>query len=180
MSGNDLDLSEFEEFSSTAKEQSRKRESNPVNDPGGKGGGRGPRRWLWLLTGLVLGALAYIAGLLVMALVQTPLGLHLGAGILIGIAVSATGFPLVLAAVARSVPEDRRSTWLGFASAGGSIGQFALLPATQGMIGGLGWSGALLGLEAGGPDHRGNALRATELEKCQGTFGAGEIDHDVE
>jgi MFS family permease len=95
---------------------------------------------------LAVGALTYVAGLLVMALVQTPLGLHLGAGILTGIAVSATGFPLVLAAVARAVPEDRRSTWLGLASAGGSIGQFALLPATQGLIGAIDWSGALLGL----------------------------------
>ncbi|MDZ7786578.1 MAG: MFS transporter [Halofilum sp. (in: g-proteobacteria)] len=97
---------------------------------------------------LVFGALTYVAGLLVMALVQTPLGMHLGAGVLVGIAVSASGFPLVLAAVARAVPEDRRSTWLGLAAAGGSLGQFALLPATQGMIVGFGWSGAVLGLAA--------------------------------
>ena len=62
MSGDDLDLSEFEEFSSTAKERSRKRGANPVNDPRAKGGGRGPRRWVWLLTGLVLGALAGVFG----------------------------------------------------------------------------------------------------------------------
>ena len=95
---------------------------------------------------LVFGGVMYVAGLLVMALVQTPLGMHVGAGILTGIAVAATGFPLVLAAVARSVPEDRRSTWLGLAAAGGSIGQFLLLPATQGLIAGLGWVAALLGL----------------------------------
>lgn len=54
-------------------------------------------------TGRVLaaGAVVYVAGLLVMALVQRPFGLHLGAGVLTGIGVSATGFPLVLAAVAR-------------------------------------------------------------------------------
>jgi len=95
---------------------------------------------------LVAGGLLYVAGLLVMALVQTPLGMHLGAGILTGIAVSATGFPLVLSAVARAAPADKRSTWLGIATAGGSMGQFLLLPATQVMIAGLEWSGALVGL----------------------------------
>lgn len=93
---------------------------------------------------LVAGGIVYVAGLLIMALVQTPLGLHLGAGILTGIAVSATGFPLVLSAVARAAPAEKRSTWLGIATAGGSMGQFVLLPATQAMIGGFGWSAALM------------------------------------
>lgn len=97
---------------------------------------------------LVAGGVVYVSGLLVMALVQTPLGLYLGAGLLTGIGVSATGFPLVLAAVARAAPAERRSTWLGIAAAGGSMGQFALLPGTQGVIHGLGWSGALLVLAA--------------------------------
>lgn len=95
---------------------------------------------------LVTGGVVYVAGLLVMALVQTPLGLHMGAGILTGIAVSATGFPLVLSAVARAAPPDKRSLWLGIATAGGSMGQFVLLPVTQALIGGFGWSMALLGL----------------------------------
>ncbi len=95
---------------------------------------------------LVVGALFYSAGLVVMAAAETSVGIHLGAGILTGIAVAATGFPLVLAAVARSVPEARRSTALGLATAGGSIGQFLLLPGTHGLIAGLGWPVALLGL----------------------------------
>jgi len=95
---------------------------------------------------LVLGALLYVAGLVMMGLVQTPFGLHFGGGILIGIAVSATGFPLVLSAVARSVPVERRSAWMGLATAGGSIGQFALLPSAQGLIQVIGWAGALVGL----------------------------------
>lgn len=95
---------------------------------------------------LAAGAFFYSAGLVVMATAQTPFAVHLGAGILTGIAVAATGFPLVLAAVARSVPEARRSTALGLATAGGSIGQFILLPGTQGLIAGFGWPAALLGL----------------------------------
>jgi predicted MFS family arabinose efflux permease len=95
---------------------------------------------------LTAGALLYSAGLLGMATAQTPIGVHLGAGVLTGIAVAATGFPLVLAAVARSVPEARRSTALGLATAGGSVGQFVLLPGTQGLILGFGWSAALFTL----------------------------------
>jgi predicted MFS family arabinose efflux permease len=95
---------------------------------------------------LVVGGLFYSAGLVVMASAETAIGIHLGAGILTGIAVAATGFPLVLAAVARSVPDHRRSTALGLATAGGSVGQFVLLPGTQGLIAGLGWPGALSGL----------------------------------
>lgn len=97
---------------------------------------------------LLAGGIVYVAGLLVMALVQTPLGLYLGAGLLTGIAVSATGFPLVLSAVARVAPPEKRSTWMGIATAGGSMGQFVLLPAAQAMIGGFGWSIALIGLGA--------------------------------
>lgn len=95
---------------------------------------------------LAAGGVVYVAGLLMMALAQTPLGLHMGAGILTGIAVSATGFPLVLSVVARAAPPEKRSTWLGTATAGGSMGQFVLLPVTQVMIGGFGWSAALVGL----------------------------------
>lgn len=93
---------------------------------------------------LALGGLVYCAGLLVMALVPTLTGLQLGAGVLVGIAVSATGFPLVLSAVARHAPENRRGAWLGLATAGGSLGQFILLPASQGLIGSFGWSSSLL------------------------------------
>ena len=97
---------------------------------------------------VALGGVLYALGLTVMALVQTPLGMHLGAGLLVGVAVSASGFPLVLAAVARHAPESRRSAWLGLATAGGSLGQFALLPGTQGLIAGLGWDSTLLVLAA--------------------------------
>lgn len=93
---------------------------------------------------LALGGLTYIAGLLVMALVPTLAGLQLGAGVLVGIAVSATGFPLVLSAIARHAPENRRGAWLGMATAGGSLGQFILLPASQGLIGSFGWTSSLL------------------------------------
>jgi predicted MFS family arabinose efflux permease len=73
---------------------------------------------------------------------------HLGAGVFVGFAVAAVGFPLVLAAVARAVPPQRRSFMLGLASAGGSVGQFLLLPGSQALIDWLGWQGALFVLAA--------------------------------
>ena len=97
---------------------------------------------------LVFGGVVYIAGLLVMALGESVFALHLGAGVLVGVAVSACGFPLVLAAVARAFPAERRSMALGIASAGGSLGQFLLLPLTQVTMGWLGWVGALIVLAA--------------------------------
>lgn len=97
---------------------------------------------------LVFGGVAYAAGILVMALGDSVFALNLGAGIMVGMAVSASGFPLVLAAVARAFPAERRSFALGIASAGGSAGQFLLLPLSQVLIGGLGWVNALLILAA--------------------------------
>jgi predicted MFS family arabinose efflux permease len=97
---------------------------------------------------LVFGGIVYVAGIVLMALGDSLLGLHLGAGILVGIGVAACGFPLVLSAVARAVPPERRSFALGVAASGGSVGQFLLLPFAQVAIDGLGWVGALLTLAA--------------------------------
>jgi len=97
---------------------------------------------------LVFGGVVYVAGIVIMALGDSLLGLHLGGGVLVGIGVAACGFPLVLSAVARAYPPERRSFALGIASSGGSVGQFLLLPFTQMAIGGLGWVEALLTLAA--------------------------------
>ena len=93
---------------------------------------------------LVAGGLFYGAGILFMALVPSIFGIHFGAGLMVGLGIGSCGFPMVLGAVARLTPESYRSAALGFASAGGSVGQFVLLPATQELILGLDWQGALL------------------------------------
>src|SRR6185503_9065373 len=93
---------------------------------------------------LIAGGLAYAGGLAAMAYSSTPLGLNLGAGLLLGLGLSCTGFGVVLAVVARAFPPEKRSVATGIAGAAGSFGQFAMLPAAQGLIGGLGWLNALL------------------------------------
>lgn len=116
---------------------------------------------------LVVGAVCYVAGLLIMAGVPGALGLHMGAGLLVGLGTSATSFSLVLAAVTRAAPAPQRSLALGLVSAGGSFGQFAIPLFAQGLISGLGWFGALLVL----------ALAAAVMVPC--AFGLAQADRSV-
>lgn len=97
---------------------------------------------------LVGGGVIYAVGLATMALMGSEFGVHFGGGILVGLGIAACGFPMVLGAVARLTPPETRARALGFASAGGSAGQFVLLPITQQLIGSLEWFGALLVLAA--------------------------------
>lgn len=90
----------------------------------------------------------YVLGLLVMAGAATPLGMTTGVGIVIGIALSGTGFPVVLAVIARSVPEEKRSLYLGLGSAGGSSGQVLMVPIAHGLLGAMDWTVAVLVLAA--------------------------------
>jgi len=88
----------------------------------------------------------YVVGLIMMAHASTGPDLVLSNGILIGIALSGTGFPVILAVVARSVDESRRSLFLGLAGAGGSSGQVLMVPLGQVFLDGFGWSEALIAL----------------------------------
>ena len=75
-----------------------------------------------------LGSILYAFGLLMMAKSSTILEIHFSTGFLTGIAMSATGFPIILAVIGRSVEAKRRSLFLGIASAGGSSGQVIVVP----------------------------------------------------
>jgi predicted MFS family arabinose efflux permease len=93
---------------------------------------------------LVVGSALYALGLVVMASATSVLALHAGAGVLIGLGLSASSFGIVMGVVARSFDPSRRSWALGVAGAGGSFGQFAMLPYGQVLIDAAGWRGALL------------------------------------
>lgn len=88
--------------------------------------------------------LMYVLGLVLMANASSGLELTVSTGLLIGFALSGTGFPVILAVVGRSVDESRRSLFLGFASAGGSSGQLLMVPLGQVFLDGFGWGTALL------------------------------------
>lgn len=93
---------------------------------------------------LVLGTGLYAGGLVLMGLSDSPWLLHGSAGLLIGAGVGATTFPIVLGAIGRAFPPERRSFALGVAAAGGSVGQFVMAPVTQSLNGALGYEQALV------------------------------------
>lgn len=98
---------------------------------------------------LVASALIYVAGLVLMAFAETGLELSLSAGVLIGLGMSGVTFSVVMGVIGRHVTAEKRSLALGIASAGGSFGQFAVLPVGQALINAYGWQFALLALAGG-------------------------------
>src|SRR5690606_27689692 len=95
---------------------------------------------------VLIGGILYAIGLLLMASADTPLALSLSAGVLIGLGLSGSSFSVILGAVGRAVPVEKRSMAMGIAAAAGSFGQFIMLPGSLGLIEWLGWSSALLAL----------------------------------
>lgn len=95
---------------------------------------------------VIVGGILYAIGLGFMGLADSAVSLSLSAGVLIGIGLSGTSFSVILGAVGRAVPMEKRSMAMGLAAAAGSFGQFAMLPGTLGLISWLGWSVALMAL----------------------------------
>ena len=93
---------------------------------------------------IAVSAVAYAAGIWLMAVSTTPLTLHLGGGLVVGLALSGVSFAVVLGAVGRAFPAEKRSAALGIASAGGSFGQFVMVPVGQQFIASYGWSTAFM------------------------------------
>ncbi len=90
------------------------------------------------------GCLLYGVGLYLMAHAQTSVQFMLAGGLLVGMALSATAFGVVYGAVSRMIDPARRSWALGMTGAIGGLGQFAMVPATQGMINSAGWMSTLV------------------------------------
>ena len=93
---------------------------------------------------VAIGAICYILGLIGLAYIDTPWLMHVNAAVLLGGALGGTSFGIILAVIGRTVAPERRSLYLGIATAAGSFGQFALVPLTQILIASLNWHNALL------------------------------------
>ena len=65
---------------------------------------------------IALGGVLYATGLILMSLVQIPIKMNLTAGLMLGLGLSATGFPIILAAITKRVDAKRRSLFLGTAA----------------------------------------------------------------
>ena len=96
-----------------------------------------------LLRVMIVGALLYAGGLLMMRYAATPSSLDLGTGVLIGFGLSGCSFNLVLSAFSKLLPLEKRGLALGAGTAAGSFGQFLFAPFGVAMIDNFGWQSAL-------------------------------------
>jgi MFS family permease len=93
----------------------------------------------------IAGAVLYALGILVTMFATGTALLTLGAGVIIGLALSCTASSIAMTITARSVSPESRSMILGLTSAAGSLGTFFAAPLAQTLIRGHGWQIALVG-----------------------------------
>jgi predicted MFS family arabinose efflux permease len=91
---------------------------------------------------IALCAVFYALGLIGTRLSTSVFELYMSAGVLIGLGQAGTTFAVILPVIARTVPVSSRSTAMGIASAGGSLGQFLVVPTGQVLIDTFDWTGA--------------------------------------
>jgi predicted MFS family arabinose efflux permease len=94
---------------------------------------------------MLAGTALYLAGLALFASAQGLLGVMLGAGLLIGVALACTASAIALSVGAQAVPARSRSVILGVITATGSLGALLSAPLGQALIVGLGWRAGVLG-----------------------------------
>lgn len=87
---------------------------------------------------IIMGALAYAAGLLLSSGATTPLA-HQTYEVLVGFGVAGTGFGVVLAVVGRASADEHRSMSLAIATAAGSAGQVVGAPFAEFLLGFMSW-----------------------------------------
>ncbi|ENX3945281.1 MFS transporter [Photobacterium damselae] len=92
---------------------------------------------------IIVGAIAYGAGLYLTSLAATPSVLYLTIGALIGLGLSATSYVIILGAVARVVPAEHTAKAFGLTTAAGSFGMFAVIPGAQALLRNFDWQTAM-------------------------------------
>lgn len=92
---------------------------------------------------LMSGAVFYAIGILVMDNTASPVVFHMGGGVLVGVGIAMSSFSIVMAALGRIVPPEKRSWAFGLATASGSLGQFIFAPFAAALQSAYGWHSAL-------------------------------------
>ena len=82
-------------------------------------------------------------GVWLMSAADSELVYGIGSGVLVGIGLACSGMSVVLSAVMRASPPEKRGLYGGIVTAGGSVGQLIFMPATQAMIETLHWQPTL-------------------------------------
>jgi predicted MFS family arabinose efflux permease len=88
---------------------------------------------------MAVGAVFYIAGLVLMASAHGFMSVLIGAGVLIGTSLACTAAGMAMSVAARAAPERVRSTVLGVVSAAGSLGSLLSAPMGQVLNQDYGW-----------------------------------------
>lgn len=96
-------------------------------------------RWV-----ILAGGIAYVGGLLMLTRIVSVGGMILSLGLVIGLALSATTYVVVLGAVAKLVPPEQHSRAFGIITAAGSSGMFVVPPIAQLLIDRYEWRNAMM------------------------------------
>ena len=99
---------------------------------------------------MVAGVCCLVVATALTPFVTSALGLILLIGILAPFGAGGMGPAMLLSAAARWIPAAKRSFASGIVNAGGSFGQFTLVPFAQLLIGVTGWQPAMMALGASG------------------------------
>jgi predicted MFS family arabinose efflux permease len=91
---------------------------------------------------LIVTALIYASGMLLMVFSHGELGLDI-AGFLLGIGTAGTAFGVLTGVVTRATPPEKRSQTVGIVAAVGSLGTMVLAPIGQSLINNFGWQVAM-------------------------------------
>jgi predicted MFS family arabinose efflux permease len=88
---------------------------------------------------IVAGALSYAIGLWLLSAAANAFDLYLSLGLLVGLGLSGVTHVIVLGAIGKVVPNERRSMVFGTVIAAGSLGMFFMVPSIQGLLDIFGW-----------------------------------------
>ena len=91
----------------------------------------------------LLGGVVYGGGLWLASQSETAWELYANLGGIVGVGIGLSGMIVVLGAVGKVAPAERRSTAFGIVTVASSIGMFTMIPLLQFLIERYGWSGAL-------------------------------------
>ncbi len=126
------------------------------------------------VAGLLMGA-----GLFIAATADDVGVFGVALAILVGLAVSGASFVVVIGAVGKAVPEERRTFAFGMVTAGASAGMFVVVPIVQLIIDALGWRGALSVLGAVSLLVVGAASRLLPADEHSGVGAASSVDEPL-
>ena len=89
------------------------------------------------------GGVFLAAGHVFASFVGGALGMQFSFGIIMGMGMTAVSMGVIMGAVARAVSTEKRSMAFGWIMAGGSLGQFLMIPFAQSLIGAFDWRPSL-------------------------------------